>query len=67
MTVVASSVVALQLLRTYECPHCGFEQRRLLAEEGRSIRCSNCLKSFDPSTNQPEKSGKRPARRRKKR
>lgn len=61
MTVIASSVAALKLLRKYKCPHCGAEQQRVLPGEGTSLECLNCLRSFSPATNQLEK---RKARRR---
>lgn len=55
MTVVASSVAALQLLRSYKCPHCGAEQRRFIPRVGQALQCTNCLKTFSPSSNQLER------------
>lgn len=48
MTVIASSVAALRLLRKYRCPHCGSEQERVLPKEGASLECLNCLETFSP-------------------
>lgn len=48
MTVIASSVTALRLVRKYKCPHCGSEQERVLPEEGASLECLNCLQKFSP-------------------
>ncbi len=48
MTVIASSVAALQILRKYKCPHCGAQQERVLPSIGSSLECANCLQPFSP-------------------
>jgi DNA-directed RNA polymerase subunit RPC12/RpoP len=63
MTVIASSVAALNLLRKYKCPHCGAEQQRVLPKEDTSLECSNCLKAFSPAANQVERRKARKRRR----
>jgi hypothetical protein len=63
MTVIASSVAALSLLRKYKCPHCGAEQQRGVPGEGTSLECLNCLKSFSSATNQLERRKARKRRR----
>ena len=46
MTIVAASVAGMNLLRKHKCPHCGAEQKRLLASIGSSLKCNNCLQTL---------------------